>query len=52
MISVGGGFFGHGERYYLTDDQRRLLDEEPAATEPDQQGRGRSFFDHILDIFR
>jgi penicillin-binding protein 1A len=53
LSSVGGGFFGHGERYYLTADQRRLLNEEPSLpTARDDRGGGKSFFDHILDIFR
>jgi penicillin-binding protein 1A len=49
-LNVGGGLFGHGERYYLTSDQRRLLDEEPSL--PDGQSHHRNFFDHLFDIFR
>jgi penicillin-binding protein 1A len=53
-VNVGGGFFGHGERYYLTQQQRALLDQEPTATdagEPNRRG-GRNIFDRFLDIFR
>ena len=32
-VSMGGGFFGRGERYYLTPDQRHLLDEEVPSEE-------------------
>ena len=55
MVNVGGGFFGHGERYYLTASQRGLLDSGPAADTPTQAGRpssGKSLIDQILDIFR
>jgi penicillin-binding protein 1A len=53
MTSVGGNIFGHGERYYLTAEQRRLLDEEPSMPEAQEdRGNGKGFFDHILDIFR
>jgi penicillin-binding protein 1A len=51
MVSVGGGFFGHGERYYLTDEQRHLLDGEPELSNG-QQPRHRGFFDRLFDIFR
>jgi penicillin-binding protein 1A len=55
VISVGGGFFGHGERYYLTPGQRALLDQEPGSPAAEDNGnapRGRSIFDRFLDIFR
>jgi len=54
-VSVGGGFFGRGERYYLTPGQRALLDQEPnlpAAQENDHAPAGRSVIDRFLDIFR
>jgi hypothetical protein len=51
-LTVGGGLFGHGERYYLTPDQRRLLDEEPSMPEAEDDNHHRNFFDHLLDIFR
>ena len=51
-VNVGGGLFGHGERYYLTSDQRRLLDEEPSSPEAEDSNHHRNFFDHVLDIFR
>lgn len=55
VVNVGGGFFGHGERYYLTPAQRALLDEEPAATsegDDNHPTQGKSIIDHFLDIFR
>jgi penicillin-binding protein 1A len=54
-VSVGGGFFGRGERYYLTPGQRALLDQEPnlpAAQENDHAPAGRNIVDRFLDIFR
>jgi penicillin-binding protein 1A len=50
-VDAGGGLFGHSERYYLTDSQRKLLDEEPSLPEANNQ-RHRGFFDHLFDIFR
>jgi penicillin-binding protein 1A len=52
--NVGGGLFGHGERYYLTSQQVAQLDQEPSSND-DDNGRassGRNIFDRILDIFR
>jgi integrase len=40
VVDVGGGFFSHGERYYLRPDQRALLDQE-TATAPEQIIRRR-----------
>jgi len=52
-LSVGGGFFGHGERYYLTQSQRALLDQEPGSNaDDDNRPHGRSIFDSFLDLFR
>jgi penicillin-binding protein 1A len=51
-LNIGGGLFGHGERYYLTSDQQRLLDEEPSTPETQDSNHHRNFFDHIFDIFR
>jgi penicillin-binding protein 1A len=54
-VDVGGGLFGHGERYYLTPEQKGLLDEEPSSTSDNSSNRSQSskgFFDHFLDIFR
>ena len=50
-INVGGGFFGHGERYYLTASQRQMLDQEPAAQDEDHP-HGRSIIDSFLNLFR
>jgi penicillin-binding protein 1A len=56
VANVGGGFFGHGERYYLTPQQRALLDQEPAeADSGDNNNTGqprRSVIDRFFDIFR
>jgi penicillin-binding protein 1A len=51
-LNVGGGLFGHGERYYLTPDQQRILDESPSSPEAQDSNHHRNFFDHIFDIFR
>ena len=51
-LNIGGGLFGHGERYYLTPDQKRLLDEEPSSPEAQDGNHHRNFFDHLFDIFR
>jgi penicillin-binding protein 1A len=54
-VSVGGGFFGRGERYYLTPGQRALLDQEPnlpTAEVNDHAPAGRSIIDRFMDIFR
>jgi penicillin-binding protein 1A len=52
-VSVGGGLFGRGERYYLTSGQAGLLDQEQAAAPQDNQApQGRNLLDRILDIFR
>jgi penicillin-binding protein 1A len=53
-LSVGGNFFGHGERYYLTPGQRALLDSEPVSSSAgeDDNGPGKSIIDRFLDIFR
>jgi penicillin-binding protein 1A len=53
--NVGGGFFGRGERYYLTADQLSLLDREPnlsPAEQDDNRPPGRSIFDSFLNLFR
>jgi penicillin-binding protein 1A len=44
--SIGGGLFGHGERYYLTPEQTGQLDHEPT------QPGGRNIFQKFFDIFR
>ena len=57
-MSVGGGFFGHGQRYYLTTSQRAMLDREPdlpsAAGEDAQQAPsgGHSIIDSFLNLFK
>jgi len=53
-MNVGGGFFGRGERYYLTEQQRGLLDEEPSSSTTQDNGapHGRSIIDRFMDIFR
>jgi penicillin-binding protein 1A len=52
-VSVGGGLFGRGERYYLTQDQRGLLDQQPDSTpQENQPPDNRNVIDRFLDIFR
>jgi penicillin-binding protein 1A len=58
-VNVGGNFFGHGERYFLTQQQRGLLDRDPdEEAGPGQDSNanrgqgGRSIVDRFLDIFR
>jgi len=53
MVESGGGMFGHGERYYLTPDQRSLLDQE--VSEPgDDNGApgGQNVIQRFLNLFR
>jgi penicillin-binding protein 1A len=49
-VESGGGLFGHGQRYYLTADQRSLLDQEPG--QPDNGPSLGGIVDKILSIFR
>jgi penicillin-binding protein 1A len=53
-ITVGGDFFGHGERYFLTPDQHAQMDQEPAPSGDNQSSpsQGRGFFDRFFDMFR
>jgi penicillin-binding protein 1A len=51
-ISVGGGLFGHGERYYLTPEQQQVLGEEPSLPTADDENHHRNFFDRLFNIFR
>jgi penicillin-binding protein 1A len=52
-MSVGGGLFGRGERYYLAPDQVGLLDQEQVDSPQDNQApQGRNIIDRFLDIFR
>jgi penicillin-binding protein 1A len=53
-VNVGGGFFGHGERYYLTAAQRGMLDQEPgsSAVDDNDHPHGRSIIDSFLNLFR
>jgi penicillin-binding protein 1A len=51
--TVGANIFGHGERYYLTPEQGRLLDESPDESEnPDGGHPGGSIIERFLNIFR
>ena len=56
FVSVGGGLFDKGERYYLTPSQRGLIDHEPSlAPEEDEAGQashGHSIIDSFLNLFR
>ena len=52
-VSVGGGLFGEGQRYYLTPEQRDLLNQEPTSSpEENNAPSGRSVIDRFFDIFR
>ena len=57
-LTVGGDFFGHGERYYLTPGQKSLLDQEPTNAPEDNadtgqgQPQGRNIIDKFFDMFR
>lgn len=54
VVDVGGGFFSHGERYYLTPEQRGLLNQEQPMSAPEQDSApsGKNIIDRFLDIFR
>ena len=55
FVSVGGGLFGRGERYYLTPSQRELIDHEPSLAPEEDGGQaphGRSIIDSFLNLFR
>jgi penicillin-binding protein 1A len=50
-VTAGGGLFGHGERYYLTPDQRDLLDQDVSS--PGGNGApGENILQRFMDIFR
>ena len=52
-VDTGGGLFGHGERYYLTADQKGLLDQEVTSSPEENNAPGkRSIIDRFFDIFR
>jgi len=54
-VTVGGDFFGHGERYFLTPAQHALLNQQPSLPSDDNsspQPQGKGFFDHFFDMFR
>jgi penicillin-binding protein 1A len=54
-VTVGGDFFGHGERYHLTPGQHALLDQQPSLPSEDDQSSqptGKSIIDHFFDLFR
>ncbi len=51
--NVGGDLFGQGERYYLTSDQRGLLDQQVSTESNDNNGASKkSIIDRFLDIFK
>jgi hypothetical protein len=50
VATLGGGLFGHGERYYLTPAQAGQLDNGPA--EESNQAPGRNIISKFLDLFR
>jgi penicillin-binding protein 1A len=50
--SSDSGLFGHSERYYLTEQQKGLLDQEPESNEESDHQPSRNIFSRFLDIFR
>jgi penicillin-binding protein 1A len=46
--SIGGGLFGRGERYYLTPEQNKQDENEPAPS----SGGGGNFLQRFFNIFR
>jgi penicillin-binding protein 1A len=46
--SLGGGLFGHGERYYLTPSQLAQSGSEPEENRP----QGQNFIQKFFNIFR
>jgi penicillin-binding protein 1A len=52
-VNVGGDVFEHGERYYLTPDQRGLLNQEVTSSPGENNAPERkSIIDRIFDVFR
>ena len=51
-VNVGGGFFGRGEIYYLTPEQRGLLSSEQASSPDGQNQPGRNIIQSFLNLFR
>jgi penicillin-binding protein 1A len=52
MVDVGGGLFGHGERYWLTAEQQAMLQQQPDNGDQDNRPQGGNFFERFLNIFR
>jgi penicillin-binding protein 1A len=50
-VNAGGGLFGRGERYYVTADQRDLLNQDVSSPD-DNGGRGQNIFQKFFDLFR
>ena len=51
-MDAGGGLFSRGERYYLTPDQRSLLNQEVDQPDDDNRPSGGNFFRSFLNLFR
>jgi len=57
-VTVGGDFFGRGERYFLTPDQHAMMDQEPTISSdenqsnPSPQPEGKGIFNRFFDLFR
>jgi penicillin-binding protein 1A len=52
-LSASNGLFGHGERYYLTQSQRNLLDAEPLSSgDSDDNRPKRNLIESFLNLFR
>ncbi len=52
MVNVGGGMFGHGERYYLTEDQRSLLDQNVSEPGDNNGNQGSNVLQRFFNLFR
>ena len=50
-VTAGGGLFGRGERYYLTADQRDLLNQEVSSPGDNGPG-GENILQKFFDLFR
>jgi penicillin-binding protein 1A len=51
-VNVGGFPFGRGETYYLTPEQRNLLNTEPEESNNDRSRSNSNIFQRFFDLFR
>jgi penicillin-binding protein 1A len=52
LSDVGGGLFGHGERYYLMPGQEAALNQDVDTESDENAPRPRGIIDSFLNIFR